>query len=245
MKHLIKREWYQLRHNRCCLCGFVGIFLLGLLTADTYLDEMMGPAGGVATSLADIISGMVYDSTFILILISSLLALALGQEFSCRALDQQIAAGHSRGAVFACKTAVYLAIFNLMALVYPLAGCIREFVRFGIPNVAALGGQAARAAVYSLLLNSSVFLLAVLFCICLQDAAKAATVTAAVAFVISLYLGYGMMLGLPVAWLPVYQIRQVVSTAGWWQPAALMVGAVWDGVLLGLVWVVFRRCDLK
>ena len=67
MKHLIKREWYQLRHNRCCLCGFVGIFLLGLLTADTYLDEMMGPAGGVATSLADIISGMVYDSTFIAI----------------------------------------------------------------------------------------------------------------------------------------------------------------------------------
>lgn len=245
MKNLIKRECCQLRHNRCCLCGFVGIFLLGLLTADTYLDEMMGPAGGAAASLADIMNGMVYDSTFVLILVSSLLALALGQEFSCRALDQQIAAGHSRGAVFACKTTVYLVVFNLMALVYPLAGCIREFARFGIDNAAMFGGQAARAAVYSLLLNSGVFLLAVLFCICLQNAAKAAAVTAAVTFVLSLYLGHGMMLGLPVVWLPVYQIRQVVSTTGWQQPAALVVGAVWDGALLCLAWTIFRRSDLK
>ncbi len=245
MKNLIKRECYQLRHNRCCLCGFVGIFLLGLLTADTYLDEMMGPAGGAAANLADIMNGMVYDSTFVLILISNLLALALGQEFGCRALDQQIAAGHSRRAVFACKTAVYLMVFNLMALVYPLAGCIRELARFGIGNAAMFGGQAARAVVYSLLLNSGVFLLAVLFCICLQDAAKAAAVTAAVTFVVSLYLGYGMMLGLPVAWLPVYQIRQVVSTTGWQQPTALAVGAVWDGVLLCLAGAIFRRSDLK
>lgn len=245
MKNLIKRECYQLRHSRCCLCGFVGIFLLGLLTADTYLDEMMGPAGGAAASLADIMNGMVYDSTFVLILISSLLALALGQEFGCRALDQQIAAGHSRGAVFACKTAVCLMVFNLMALLYPLAGCIREFARFDIGNTAAFGAQAARVAVYSLLLNSGVFLLAVLFCICLQDAAKAAAATAVVTFVLSLYLGYGMMLGLPVEWLPIYQIRQVVSTASWQQPAALAVGAVWDGALLCLAWAIFRRSDLK
>lgn len=68
-----------------------------------------------------------------------------------------------------------------------------------------------KAIVYSLLLNSGIFLIAILICCYLQDVVRATSVTAIIIFALSLYLGYGMMLQLPVAFLPVYQIRVVVS----------------------------------
>ena len=131
MSNLLKMERYQLSHNFLYWCGVVGIFLIGFFTAETYVPEVMGPTGGAATSLADIFNGMVYDSTFLLILMSSILALILGQEFSCRTVDLEITAGHSRKAIFFSKVITYLIAFNVMALVYPIAGCIREFFRFG------------------------------------------------------------------------------------------------------------------
>ena len=75
MNNLLKMEKYQLSHNIFYWCGLIGIFLIGFFTADTYVPEAMGPMGGAATSLADIFNGMVYDSTFLLIIISSILAL--------------------------------------------------------------------------------------------------------------------------------------------------------------------------
>ena len=62
----------------------------GFFTADTYVPEVMGPAGGKASSLADIFNGMVYDSTFLLIIISGLLALSFGQEFSGRTITLEV-----------------------------------------------------------------------------------------------------------------------------------------------------------
>lgn len=77
MSNLLKMERYQLSHNFLYWCGMVGIFLIGFFTAETYVPEVMGTTGGAATSLADIFNGMVYDSTFLLILMSSILALIL------------------------------------------------------------------------------------------------------------------------------------------------------------------------
>ena len=134
MNNLLKMEKYQLSHNIFYWCGLIGIFLIGFFTADTYVPEAMGPMGGAATSLADIFNGMVYDSTFLLIIISSILALILGQEFSSRTIDLEVNAGHSRKTIFFAKVISYLIAFNIMALVYPVAGCIRESVRFGIMN---------------------------------------------------------------------------------------------------------------
>ena len=56
----------------------IGIFILGFFTADTYVTEVMGPTEEIASSLADIFNGMVYDSTFLLIIMSAILALILG-----------------------------------------------------------------------------------------------------------------------------------------------------------------------
>lgn len=135
MDKLLKLEKYQLLHNSIYWCGMIGIFILGFFTADTYVTEVMGPTEEIASSLADIFNGMVYDSTFLLIIMSAILALILGQEFSKRTINLEVSAGHSRKQIFTSKIISYLIAFNLMALVYPVSGCIREFGRFGVADV--------------------------------------------------------------------------------------------------------------
>lgn len=245
MSNLLKMERYQLSHNFFYWSGMIGIFLIGFFTAETYVPEVMGPTGGAASSLADIFNGMVYDSTFLLILMSSILALILGQEFSCRTVNLEVNAGHSRKAIFFSKVIAYLIAFNIMALVYPIAGCIREFSHFGFTNGGCVFYQVIKAVLYSLVLNSSTFLPAIWICFSLRNAAKTIAVTAVVTFVLSLYLGYGMMLKLPVAFLPTYQIREAVTTGNLFQPKAILVGTVWIIVLMLFSWLSFRKCELK
>ena len=96
MNNLLKMENINYHIISFYWCGLIGIFLIGFFTADTYVPEAMGPMGGAATSLADIFNGMVYDSTFLLIIISSILALILGQEFSSWTIDLEVNAGHCR-----------------------------------------------------------------------------------------------------------------------------------------------------
>lgn len=73
MDKLLKLEKYQLLHNSIYWCGMIGIFILGFFTADTYVTEVMGSTEEIASSLADIFNGMVYDSTFLLIIMSAIL----------------------------------------------------------------------------------------------------------------------------------------------------------------------------
>ena len=103
MDKLLKLEKYQLLHNSIYWCGMIGIFILGFFTADTYVTEVMGPTEEIASSLADIFNGMVYDSTFLLIIMSAILALILGQEFSKRTINLEVSAGHSRKQIFTSK----------------------------------------------------------------------------------------------------------------------------------------------
>lgn len=245
MSNLLKMERYQLFHNFFYWCGIIGIFLMGFLTADTYVPEVMGPSGGEAASLVDIFNGMVYDSTFLLIIISGILSLILGQEFSHRTIDLEVSAGHTRKAIFASKIIAYLVAFNIMALIYPVAGCIREFFRFGIDDTGAVFYNVCKAIIYSCLLNSVIFLIAILVCFYLRSSVKAIAVTAVVTFVLSLYLGYGMMMDLPVDFLPTYQIRIAVSTEELFQLTATLIGLVWTIILIFLSWIKFRKCDLK
>ena len=188
---------------------------------------------------------MVYDSTFLLIIISSILALILGQEFSSRTIDLEVNAGHSRKTIFFAKVISFLIAFNIMALVYPVAGCIRESVRFGITEAGNLCYQVSKAILYSLLLNSATFLIAIWIVFWLRSSARAIAVTALVTFVLSLYLGYGMMFDLPVAFLATYQIREAVFSVPYFLPWAILVGVVWIVALITFSWISFRKCELK
>ena len=227
MNNLLKMEKYQLSHNIFYWCGLIGIFLIGFFTADTYVPEAMGPMGGAATSLADIFNGMVYDSTFLLIIISSILALILGQEFSSRTIDLEVNAGHSRKTIFFAKVISYLIAFNI------------------ITEAGNLCYQVSKAILYSLLLNSATFLIAIWIVFWLRSSARAIAVTALVTFVLSLYLGYGMMFDLPVAFLATYQIRVAVFSVTYFLPWAILVGVVWIVALITFSWISFRKCELK
>lgn len=122
---------------------------------------------------------------------------------------------------------------------------IREFGRFGVVDVGMFFYNIIKAIIYSCLLNSAIFLIAILICCYLQDAVKATSVTAIIIFGLSLYLGYGMMLRLPVSFLPTYQIRIVVSMKTFFQPIAILVGCIWSGILVLLSWIKFCKCDFK
>ena len=122
---------------------------------------------------------------------------------------------------------------------------VREFGRFGVADVGMFFYNIIKAIIYSCLLNSAIFLIAILICCYLQDAVKATSVTAIIIFGLSLYLGYGMMLRLPVGFLPTYQIRIVVSMKTFFQPIAILVGCIWSGILVLLSWIKFCKCDFK
>ena len=236
MNNLLKMERYQLVHNRVYWGGILGVFLLGFITADTYVPEVMGSSGGAAQSLVDIFNGMVYDSTFLLILICSILSLILGQEFTWRTISQEICVGHTRQQIFAWK---------IMSSGYPVAGCIREYGKFGIGDIGFFFYNVVKAVVYSFVLNSAVFLIAVFCCYWFRNSSKAVAFTAGSTFVLSLYLGYGMKLGFPVAFLPTFQVREAISSQAFILPGALIIGAAWIIVLIVLAWNKFCKCDLK
>lgn len=212
MDNLLRMEKYHLLHNRIYWCGIAGVFLIGFFTADTYMLETMENMDGMTTSLSDIFNAMVYDSTFLLIVISSLLAFILGQEFSCRTVNLEITAGHSRKEIFISKVVVYLLAFNIMAIIFPIAGCLKEYALFDIHDVGNLFCNVGKAIFYSFLLNSCTFLIAIWLCCYLKNAVMSVVATATVVFTLSLYFTYGMMIKLPVSILPIYQIRAVIST---------------------------------
>lgn len=245
MHNLLKMDKYQLIRNRLYWAGIIGVFLLGFFTAETYVPEFLGPGGGAAASLTDIFDGMIYDSTFILVLVSCLLAVTLGQEFSSRTIDQEIAAGHSRLKIFFSKLIVYLTAFNIMALVFPIAGCIREWKRFGMPNLQDFLYHFLKAGGYSFLLNSVMLMIPIFCCYFFRNKTKAVAVTAFLLFVSSLYLGYGMKFGYPIAFLPTYQIRAVVSTQAFFMPVSILVACIGGVLSIAGTWSVFHKCDLK
>lgn len=245
MKDLLKMQRYQLTHNRTYWGGMLGVLLIGFLTAETYVPEVMEQNGKAASLLTDIFNGMVYDSTFLLIFICSLLALLFGQEFSCRTINQEVSAGHKRSQIFSSKVLTYIIAFNLMAMVYPIAGCIREYLRFGIAEAGGLFYTVIKAFLYSILLNSAMFFIAILCCCYFRSTIKTVTFTASITFALCLYLGYGTMLKLPVSFLPIYQIRKAISSQGIFVGSSFAAAVVWITVLAFLSWHIFHKCDLK
>lgn len=244
MRNLLKMERYQLLHNKIYWLALLGVFLMGYFTAESYEIEWGGPYGGAA-SLIEIFNGMVYDSALPLVVLGSLLALLLGQEFAARTIDLEICAGHPRGHIFFSKVITYLAAFNIMAILYPVAGCIREYSKFGFGGAMPFWSGAIKGIAYSFLLNSGMFLIAVLCCFCFRNGALSSALTAGIMFALSAYFGYGAMWGLPVFFLPTYQIREAIISSTAFLPMCLLVGVVWLIVLTAASWRVFRKCDLK
>lgn len=245
MKNLIKMEVYQLSHNWLYWFSCIGVFLLGFLTADSYLSDILGSDGNKALSLFDVFNGMVYDSTFLLIILSSFLAFLFGQEFTCRTINLELCAGHEKHKIFASKLFVYLISFNFTAILFPIGGCAKEFSNFGLANGVFFFYHVIKVIFYSYLLNSAVFLAAICFCFAFRNTRKSLITTALCIFISSLYLGYGLMLDFPVWFLPTFQIREIVTNSNLFSIESILMGIIWDSILLLISWKFFKTCELK
>ena len=216
MSNLLKTELYKLFHS--WYFWGIGIFNL-LLSSILLLDSKERSSNLIMASL--------YNIPLLYFLSIVFIALFIGSDFSGRTLNTYITAGHKRSSIFRVK------------LIVSQIGCII------IADVGMFFYNIIKAIIYSCLLNSAIFLIAILICCYLQDAVKATSVTVIIIFGLSLYLGYGMMLRLPVGFLPTYQIRIVVSMKTFFQPIAILVGCIWSGILVLLSWIKFCKCDFK
>ena len=142
---------------------------------------------------------------------------------------------------------VYLIAFHLMAFVYPVAGLHpRVFLGFGIARPGDFLGHCVEGIFLLCSVEQCSFSYWRSVSACwFKSMKKAVGITAGTVFALSLYLGYGMMLGLPVAFLPIYQIRVVVSTPQLWQPESILVGVVWAGVFWMMAWKIFKKSDFR
>ena len=100
MLNLIKMERYKLFRNRIDQLSTLAVFALGFLMADTYLIDFLGNSGSEPITLTYIWNIMIYASTFLLNLLSCLLAFLLFQEFSCWTIVRELPVFFSRSHIF-------------------------------------------------------------------------------------------------------------------------------------------------
>lgn len=146
-------------------------------------------------------------------------ALFVGNDFGRRTLQSYINAGHRRGKILFAKLVVHqIACMVILSFPLLLHSIIGTFV--------------TKRALASI--GIVVMVIASQFAMCLLPF-----------FFLSLYLGYGMMFDLPVAFLATYQIREAVFSVTYFLPWAILVGVVWIVALITFSWISFRKCELK
>ena len=69
MKNIMKKDFYQIKHNRFLLISFVAILLLGIFSSSGYLLDLNSRKDAIG-----IFDAMVYDSTVIVILVTEWLS---------------------------------------------------------------------------------------------------------------------------------------------------------------------------
>lgn len=63
MKNLIKKDLYQIKHNKIILISFLSIILMGVFGAESYILDLKSSKDAIG-----IFDAMVFDSTIIVIL---------------------------------------------------------------------------------------------------------------------------------------------------------------------------------
>ena len=135
MKNLIKKDLYQIKHNKIILISFLSIILMGVFGAESYILDLKSSKDAIG-----IFDAMVFDSTIIVILATLITSSLLGIEFKNRTINNDIHSGNSRQDIFFSKIISYLIIYNLLIIVFPLAGCIRMIPKLGFTTMGISGG---------------------------------------------------------------------------------------------------------
>lgn len=211
MKNLIKKDLYQIRHNKIILISFLAILIMGIFGAESYIVDLRSSKDAIG-----IFDAMVFDSTIIVILSTLITSSLIGMEFKNRTINNDIYSGNSRKSIFLSKIVSYLIIYNLLILIFPIAGMIRMIPQLGFSvNVAIRLVHILKILLYSILLNSAMYSVCVLIVFSCRDMGKTLSLSAIYILSFSLIMAYGKPTGLfdkvkILNFLPLIEIRYVV-----------------------------------
>lgn len=211
MKNLIKKDLYQIKHNKIILISFLSIILMGVFGAESYILDLKSSKDAIG-----IFDAMVFDSTIIVILATLITSTLLGIEFKNRTINNDIYFGNIRKDIFISKIISYLIIYNLLIIIFPLAGCIRMIPKLGFP-ISMTGGIAhiIKIILYSILLNSAMFSVCIFISFLYRDIGKTLSLSATYILAFSLLMAYGKPEGLfdkvkILNFIPLIEIRYVL-----------------------------------
>lgn len=211
MKRLIKKDLYQIRHNKIIILSLLAVLLMGVFGANGYVLDMKNRSDALG-----IFDAMVFDSTIIVILATIIISSLLGVEFKNRTINNDIYSGKPRGDIFFSKVISYLIVYNLFIIIFPLAGCIRMIPILGFGTNIFYGIlHIIKIILYSVLLNSAMYSVCILIAFICRDIGKTLTLSAIYILFFSLLMAYGKPEGLfrkvkILNFLPLIEIRYVV-----------------------------------
>lgn len=245
MKRLIKKDLYQIKHNKIILLSLLALVLMGALGANGYILDLKNRSDAVG-----IFDAMVFDSTIIVILVTLIISSLLGIEFRNRTINNDIYLGFSRKDIFFSKIIAYLIIYNLLILVFPIAGCIRmiPMLGFGMNGILHI----IEVILYSILLNSAMYAVCIFIAFICRDIGKTLTLSAIYILSFSLLMAYGKPGGLfdkvkILNFLPLVEIRYVVyENLTNIENLSIIISAIIIFVVFTLLANrVFKRAELK
>ena len=264
MNNLIKHRWFEIRHNPIfwmtfAICCVFTIFLIGVEGKHYLTDTPM--VAGVSYNMQGLFMASTADCIFPLLIISgAFTAMMLGQQFSSRTINQEIAAGHSRAEIFLSQCMVGFVVPNITILLAIFIGCLRWVGSIPMPSAEEIIPYVVRAIILLLLLNFSLFSACILFVVLFRDTAKTMAVSALFLLIACWTMPaleqpltkaagtlYPITPTLPLLLHPAFLMRYVLySTLTFAQGiAAAGVAIGWIILFLSIAYCTFRRCELK
>lgn len=247
MQTLIQKDFYQIRRNRILALSFLAVLLMGIFSAKSYTLDIKSGAGAIG-----IFDAMVFDSTFVVILATLIASSLLGSEFKNRTVNHALYSGYTRTDIFLSKVITYLIVYNLLILVFPLAGCLRMIPTLGLGTTATEGMlHILKIIFYSIVLNSAMYSACLLIAFLCRDVAKTLALSTVYILSFALLMAYGKPAGLfdrvkILDAIPLIEIRYVVTENP--APRDLLLVALGALVLFAcltfLANAVFKRADL-
>lgn len=253
MSNLLKAERYKLLRDPIFLICTAVMFILGFVMADGYREAANGLDSMIpVSSISGMFNSAVSDISLLTLFIPGLLALGLGNEFSQRVLSSEVASGHGRRDIFLSKAIVNFIGYNLVCLVYPVAGVIKEFGYFGAGDIADNCLNILRTTVYMFLLTGALFFIAMAASFVIKNGIAAAIVTTVLNFGLMMTFVYAKAYTWVTYIHPMYNLRIITMTggstfkgAGIFDIPSIVTCLVWIGSCSIIIWTSFKKADLK
>jgi len=256
MNNLIKTERYKLFHNPIFWALLAGMTVLGALSGSGYSQYFLAHSHEriSITSVSGVFNAMVADSIFLLVAVCAMLGWFMGREFSLRTISTEVSSGHSRLHIFLSKTIVYVVSYNIVMILYSLAGAISQIRLFGTGDLTGNILNILRTCFYMILMQSALFLITITIAFVLRSGIKTAIVAPIVSFSIAMIFVSAIQNKLPAAVLyinPVYRLREATSMGSALIGKdiillpAIFTGILWIAACGIITWKSFSKSDLK